>query len=240
MTKSDWFAIEEAAGAAIGWGFAGDTPVIEATGLSATEVATLLDAHDPLIVAEPAAADQKSPARVLPDRLPMAGIAQGNPPDRLPPVARLRIAGFLAAHLQWDGVICLSLNDATHWVQISADELVSLQSTLTPRLAAALGAGPQADTDAVEQAISRPEKLASLLHRAALTSSPDMALGALIGAELAATRPYWLGQQIGLIADAPLAHAYAAALALQFAPLVKMTPHQAAQNGLIALHRAMA
>lgn len=240
MTQADWFGIEESAGAAIGWGYSEGAIVAQATGTTAAEVAALLDADDPLIVTEAPAADQKAPAPVMPAALPMTGIAQGNPPDRLPPVVRLRIAGFLTSRPHWDGVICAVLGGATHWVQISAEEVVSLQSTLTPQLAKAVNAGPDLDSTTCEEAISRPEKLAALLHRAALTSSPDIALGALIGAELAATRPYWLGQQIGLIAPAPWADAYGAALALQHAPLTRDTPEEAAQIGLAMLRHATA
>ncbi len=240
MTQADWFGIEESAGAAIGWGYADGAVVSEAKGVNAAEVAALLDADDPLIVTEAPAADQKTPAKLLPDTLPLTGIAQGNPPDRLPPVARLRIAGFQASRPNWDGVVCVVLGAATHWVQISAEEVVSLHSTLTPQLAGAVNAGPQLDSETCEEAISRPEKLASLLHRAALTSSPDIALGALIGAELAATRPYWLGQQIGLIAPAPWSDAYGAALVLQHAPLTRDTPEETAKIGLAMLRHATA
>ena len=39
--------------------------------------------------------------------------------------------------------------------------------------------------------------------------------GLLLGAELAATRPYWLGQQIAIIGSPDLSAAYAAALKQQ-------------------------
>lgn len=238
MTQ-DWFAIEEAEGAATGWRF-GAAPHM-AKGDSAAEVAQLLAAQTPVIIGEAAIADQMTPAAILPPGLPMPGIAQASPADRLPPAARLRALGFTHLNPDWDGVICLCLGPATHWLQISANELISLHSTLTPKLArdaGATGATGAPDEAAMAEALSRPEKLAGLLHRAYLQSDPAAAFGALLGAELAATRPYWLGQQLALIAPAPLAQPYEIALNSQFIPFVALPPEEAARAGFMALQKA--
>ena len=54
-----------------------------------------------------------------------------------------------------------------------------------------------------------------LLHGLGTEAATARLSGLLIGAELAAARPYWLGQRIALIGAPKLAAHYAAALALQ-------------------------
>jgi 2-dehydro-3-deoxygalactonokinase len=77
--------------------------------------------------------------------------------------------------------------------------------------------------EAVEDTLSRPERMAARLfglRAEALIAglSPERARarlsGLLIGAELAAARPYWLGREVVLIGAAGPTRAYAAALAL--------------------------
>ena len=51
-----------------------------------------------------------------------------------------------------------------------------------------------------------------LLHDLGAEASRARMSGLLIGAELAATRPYWLGQQVALIGARSVCDAYAAAL----------------------------
>jgi 2-dehydro-3-deoxygalactonokinase len=76
-------------------------------------------------------------------------------------------------------------------------------------------------SEAVADALSKPEQLAARLFglRAAdLLHGQDSGVararlsGLLIGAELAASRPYWLGQQIAIIGADALSSAYANAL----------------------------
>jgi 2-dehydro-3-deoxygalactonokinase len=54
----------------------------------------------------------------------------------------------------------------------------------------------------------------------------------LLGAELAAMRPYWLGQQVIVIAQSGL---YSQALAAQGVPVALVHPSDAARDGLVAL-----
>lgn len=163
------------------------------------------------------------------------GLSQAKSPDVMRG-EETQIAGILAGAPQFDGVLCLP---GTHskWVQISAEEVVSFQTLMTGELFDLLSGesvlrhsvgGEALDLDAFDAAVadilSRPERLSQRLFaiRADATLNATAAAvgrarlsGALIGAELAATRPYWLGQQV-MIAGAPaLADLYARALTAQ-------------------------
>ncbi len=164
-----------------------------------------------------------------------------------------QISGFLALNPKWDGVICLP-GAVTHWVQVSAAEVVSFQSTLTTGLYAALETrfalpaswSESALAQAVADTISRPERLASRLaelqarlQSTDTVSAPDdrteaagLLWGYLLGAELAATRPYWLGQNLALIAPDSLASPYISALAAQGLPVTQAQPDRMALEGL--------
>ena len=61
--------------------------------------------------------------------------------------------------------------------------------------------------------------------------------GLLIGAELAATKPYWLGQQIAVIGAGTLAGLYVTALAAQTAPATQVNADRATLAGLTAAWR---
>ncbi len=159
------------------------------------------------------------------------GISQSNPPDVMRG-EETQIAGFLAAEPGFDGVICLP-GTHTKWAQISAGEVVSFRTFMTGELFGliatrsvlrhSLSEGWDADAfaGAVSDTMARPEAIASLLFRLRADdllngSAPDIARarlsGLLIGAELAAARPYWLGQRIALIGSNRLAAHYATAL----------------------------
>jgi 2-dehydro-3-deoxygalactonokinase len=143
---------------------------------------------------------------------------QASPAGVLPAADRMRIAAFLATHPNWDGVICMP-GDATHWAQISADEIVSFQSFLSARLANAMDAETGFDQTALSDSLSRPDRIAAHLRSAEVAQQPKAILCHLIGAELAAAKPYWLGQNIALLGASPLADVYAQALAAQGLPV---------------------
>lgn len=146
------------------------------------------------------------------------------------------IAGFLSDDKEFDGVLCV-VGAHTKWVHISAEEIVSFQSFMTGELAdfvadksslnAAFGAGgfdSAAFEDAMSETLSRPERLASKMveiQSAVMQGSlPERSarsrlLGFLIGAELGATRPYWLGQNVVVLADGEVGQAYLQALKSQ-------------------------
>jgi 2-dehydro-3-deoxygalactonokinase len=153
--------------------------------------------------------------------LPKAGSAcpaltQDNPPDVIGAWVRIWAGGFLAQRENWDGVICAQEGGMSHWLHISADEVVSCQSFLTPRLNEALGGAAAPDEDALSDSMSRPERLAAHLRAAEVAGKAGAMAGHLIGAELAAARPYWLGQQVAVIGDRLR---YAGALRAQGVPV---------------------
>ena len=166
------------------------------------------------------------------------GLSQAGPPDVMRG-EETQIAGFLATEPGFDGILCLP-GTHTKWVHLSAGEVVSFQTVMTGELFDLLSRqsvlrhtvggetlDPGAFAEAVSDTLSRPERLAQRLFsiRADATLNGTSApvsrarlSGTLIGAELAATRAYWLGQQV-VVAGAPaLADLYARALAAQGVP----------------------
>lgn len=147
-----------------------------------------------------------------------------------------QISGFLSAQPAFDGVLCLP-GTHTKWVRISAGEVVSFQTFMTGELFALLsgqsvlrhgmvgdGWDDLAFAEGLEAAVSRPERLAARLFtlraEGLLKGLPPAAArarlsGVLIGAELAAARPYWLGQAVAIIGAKAVGGAYQRALALQ-------------------------
>jgi 2-dehydro-3-deoxygalactonokinase len=157
------------------------------------------------------------PAPVLPKsgvRCP--ALTQDNPPDVIGAWVRIWIAGFLASRENWDGIICAQEGGISHWLHISADEVVSCQSFLTPRLNAALGGADRPDDSGLADSLSRPERLAAHLRAAEVAGASSALTGHLVGAELAAARVYWLGQQVAVIGDRL---GYAGALRAQGVPV---------------------
>jgi len=184
-----------------------------------------------------------------PDRLPAAllprgghglpGFTQDSPADVIGARVRLWSAGFLHTHRAWDGVICAIDGDISHWLHLSANEAVSSQSCLTPRLVTALGGTVPPSTSALEDSLSRPERLAAHLRAAEVSGQRDALTGHLLGAELVAARPYWLGQQVAVITspDDPTGHA--TALAAQGVPASIHAPADLVPEGLAALAGAL-
>lgn len=160
------------------------------------------------------------------------GLSQSTPPDIMRG-EETQIAGVLAFEPQFDGVICLP-GTHTKWVRVSADEIVSFQTAMTGEMfellskhsilrhvVATNGLDRATFDAAVSDALSRPERLAqslfairadAMLNTVEADVSRARLSGTLIGAEIAAARPYWLGQDV-IVAGAPaLADLYAAAL----------------------------
>ncbi|MGB3315826.1 MAG: 2-dehydro-3-deoxygalactonokinase [Albidovulum sp.] len=183
------------------------------------------------------------------------GLSQSDPADVLRG-EETQIAGFLALNPGWDGVICLP-GTHTKWAHLSAGEVVSFQSFMTGEIFALLsqrsvlrhslvegGWDDAAFAEAVEEAMTRPERLASRLYRIRtedLLRGADPAAararlsGFLIGAELAAARPYWLGQQVAIIGAPGLSSAYEGALKAQGVSPELMAGNAAALAGLARL-----
>ncbi len=163
----------------------------------------------------------------------ISGLCQDAPADVMRG-EETQIAGFQSLNPTFDGVLCLP-GTHTKWVQVSAGEVVSFQTFMTGDMFAALSAhsvlrhsvqtdgwDAKAFTAGVDDAVSRPEKLAArlfslraegLLHGMPPATARARLSGLLIGAELAAARPYWLGQAIAIIGASSLSTSYANALA---------------------------
>ena len=163
------------------------------------------------------------------------GIKQKSPADVMRG-EETQIAGFLAQNPNWDGVICLP-GTHTKWVHVSADEVVSFQTFMTGEMFALLSgqsvlrhsiAPTGWDEDAFQAALdailSKPETLAGRLFSIRadqlVNATDDVTLrarlsGLLIGAEIAAAKPYWLGQRIAIIGADAISMPYVAALTQQ-------------------------
>lgn len=142
----------------------------------------------------------------------LAGLAQVSPPDVIDGWVRLLLIGLLQVRSQWDGVAWVILRELSHWVHLSAGEAVSCQSFLTPQLVTLLGGAISPSEASLSDTLSRPERLAAQLRTAQVTANTSATSGHLLGAELAAARPYWLGQSVSLISDSAHAACYAPAL----------------------------
>ncbi|WP_170333482.1 2-dehydro-3-deoxygalactonokinase [Ruegeria arenilitoris] len=179
------------------------------------------------------------------------GLKQVNPADVMRG-EETQIAGYLATRPNWDGVICLP-GTHTKWVQISASEVVSFRTFMTGELfdllrgqsvlrhSVADGWDDGAFAEAVADTLSKPEQLAArlfglraadLLHGQDGDTARARLSGYLIGAELAATRPYWLGQQLAIIGARGLADAYSNALQQQGAFVESADATQSTLAGL--------
>ncbi len=163
------------------------------------------------------------------------GLRQNTPADVMRG-EETQIAGALALTPDFDGVFCLP---GTHskWVHVSAGEVVSFQTFMTGELFALLAAqsvlrhsiAPEgfdaaAFDTAVSDALSRPDRIAArlftlraenLLTDASPVAARSRLSGLLIGIELAAAKPYWLGQPVTLIGAEALCGNYARALRTQ-------------------------
>jgi 2-dehydro-3-deoxygalactonokinase len=166
----------------------------------------------------------------------LPGVRQSRPQADVMRGEETQIAGLLARLPGFDGIACLP-GTHTKWVHLSAGEIVSFTTAMTGELYALLstksvlrhaldaeGWDDTAFAEAMAETIARPERLATRLftiRAEALTAglSPAAARGCLsgllIGAELAATRPWWLGQRVAIIGAAKLSRVYAQALAAQ-------------------------
>lgn len=193
------------------------------------------------------AKDARLDIRIVP------GVKQARPADVMRG-EETQIAGFLSAEAAFDGVLCLP-GTHTKWVHVSAGEIVSFRSFMTGEMFALLaersvlrhsvGAGwdDAAFDEAVADALSKPEAVAarlfgiraeSLLGGLDGRAARARLSGFLIGMELAAARPYWLGREIAVIGAAAQRRAYETALAAQGAPARAVDANETTLAGLTA------
>jgi 2-dehydro-3-deoxygalactonokinase len=170
-----------------------------------------------------------------------------------------QIAGFLARHPDFDGVLCLP-GTHTKWVRISAGEIVSFQTFMTGEMFDLLSCqsvlrhsvGSVGDWDAsafetaVSDAISHPAMMATklfqlrasdLLEGATPAANRARMSGLLIGMELAAAKPYWLGQDVALVGAPKLNEIYASALTAQGLIPAQFTGDEMTLLGLTAAYQ---
>ena len=165
----------------------------------------------------------------------VSGLSQNSPADVMRG-EETQIAGFQAEFPKFDGIICLP-GTHTKWVHVSAGEVVSFQSFMTGELFACLSQhsvlkhslrdgvwDDAAFEDALSDSLSRPERICAklfslraedLLHGLNGGAAKARLSGLLIGAELAAAKPYWLGQMVALIGADGLTDLYTSALKSQ-------------------------
>ena len=129
-------------------------------------------------------------------------------------------------------------------------EMFALLATASVLRHSVADTGEDAETfnAAVSDALSNPAKLAArlfairaadLLQAASPTAARAQLSGLLIGAELAAARPYWLGQSIAILGpDAP-ARLYAQALGAQGVPATLADAPRMTLAGLTAAYRLL-
>lgn len=182
----------------------------------------------------------------------LPGMSQAKPADVMRG-EETQIAGFIANNPDWDGVLCLP-GTHTKWAHISAGEVVSFATYMTGEIFALLAdksvlrhglASDDWDAPAFEaavaDAISRPERMASslfslraagLLQGLAPATARARLSGTLIGVELSAARPYWLGREVVLIGDEKLVTLYAAALSAQGVTATQAPADEMTLNGL--------
>lgn len=173
--------------------------------------------------------DQRIIVQIVP------GLSQAKPADVMRG-EETQIAGVIALNPHFDGVICLP---GTHskWAHVSAGEVVSFQTFMTGEMFALLSKQSvlrhgmvdgrmetAAFDEGVAEGIARPERLMArlfslraegLLNGLGGDSAFSRLSGLLIGAELAAAKPYWLGQSVRLVGAPNLAANYARALQSQ-------------------------
>jgi 2-dehydro-3-deoxygalactonokinase len=184
----------------------------------------------------------------------LPGIRQDSPPDVMRG-EETQIAGLLAAEPGFDGIACLP-GTHTKWVHLSAGEVVSFRTFMTGELFALLsgqsvlrhamageGWDDAAFAEALEEAMARPANVAAKLFEiraasllAGLSSGAARARlsGLLIGIELAAARPFWLGQDLRILGESGIAGAYATALEGQGVPARRLDADAMTLAGLAA------
>ncbi len=173
--------------------------------------------------------DERLDVRIIP------GLSQASPADVMRG-EETQIAGFVAANPEYDGILCLP-GTHTKWAHISAREVVSFRTFMSGELFALIagqsvlrhsvtteGFDGDAFLEAVSESLSRPESFAArafslraegLLAKLPADTARARLSGWLIGMELAAARPYWLGQPVVLIGAPALSQFYAQALEAQ-------------------------
>ena len=149
------------------------------------------------------------------------------------------LGAFVADHTQWDGIVIFA-GPVTTWAHVSAGELISFRSSLALKMACDVIRDRGLDTpdhlgdafnDAVGSGLSNPE---SVFSKLSASVGAETHLGHVLGADLAAFRSYWLGQDIVILGEGDAAHWIEAALKSQFA-MVRRDPQDYLGRGARAV-----
>jgi 2-dehydro-3-deoxygalactonokinase len=200
-------------------------------------------------------ADPRIQVHILP------GVKQMSPVDVMRG-EETQIKGFLALNKDFDGVICLP-GTHTKWVHVSAGEMVSFQTFMTGEIFSLISKQSilkhNIDHDSWDRdvflssladAMSKPAAFSAALFsmRAQSLVSKDAdhfdqnlsrLSGLLIGMELVAARPYWLGQAIAVLGDAKIAKAYTEALQGQGVPVLLADAERMTLEGLKSAYKSL-
>ena len=144
-----------------------------------------------------------------------------------------QIHGFVSKYPEFDGVLCLP-GTHTKWVQVRNSLIVSFQTFMTGEIFDLLRHNSilrhsinsrffdyTEFISTLNETLSRPERLAGqlfrirakeLLEKPSDRQSYSSLLGILIGAELAGSKAYWLGQKVALISTEAFSKPYQIAL----------------------------
>jgi 2-dehydro-3-deoxygalactonokinase len=188
----------------------------------------------------------------------LPGIKQITPPDVMRG-EETQIAGILREYPNFDGIICLP-GTHTKWVHISAGEIVSFQTFMTGEMFALLSEqsvlrhsvtsddwDQQSYLTAISDAMTRPQSVTAhlfglraggLVGELAAETARARLSGLLIGIELAAARPYWLGQNVAIIGAGVVAELYRSALVEQGVPAAVRDVADLTLTGLTAAYTA--
>ena len=179
--------------------------------------------------ASPNTIDRRISVRIVP------GIKQTKPNFDIMRGEETQIAGVLSRTPEFNGTLCLP-GTHTKWVHISSGEVVGFQTFMTGELHEilwrhsilrhSLGDGDWDKTEfasAADATIAEPESASSRLFSIRASGligglGPEAAngrlLGILIGAELAASRPFWHGRKLAIVGSARVAAIYSEGLRL--------------------------
>ncbi|MEM8869490.1 MAG: 2-dehydro-3-deoxygalactonokinase [Pseudomonadota bacterium] len=184
------------------------------------------------------------------------GISQTHPPDVMRG-EETQIAGLLTQTPDFNGVVAMP-GTHTKWVQVVDGEVFHFASFMTGELYALLsensvlrhsvdpkGFQEKPFLEAFSDAISHPERFAARLFSLRAQhllqgTDPQAAAatlsGALLGIEIAASKPYWLGQEIALMSSGRHTERYAKALTEVGASFALYEPDACVLDGLRAAY----
>jgi 2-dehydro-3-deoxygalactonokinase len=202
-------------------------------------------------VGHPQARDQRLLVNILP------GLRQIDPTPDVMRGEETQIAGLLSDEPGFEGVVCLP-GTHTKWVRVAAREIACFQTFMTGELFDLIGTHSVLRhslggdgweegefMNSIEAMMAAPESFAARLfsiRAEALVSglAPAAARarlsGLLIGAELAAARPYWWGRDVLIVGNNQQAELYVKALSSLGAKARNVDATKVTLAGLRAAH----